>query len=59
MSVTDKDEPRRVFYAASVHDESEIEAVVDVLRDPRGLWVGRRVGAMERAIAPLFARGPG
>ena len=52
-------EPRRVFYAASVHDESEIEAVVDVLRDPRGLWIGRRVNAMERAIAPLFGKSSG
>ena len=57
--MTQKGEPRRVFYAASVHDESEIEAVVDVLRDPRGLWVGRRVGAMEQAIAPLFGKGSG
>ena len=52
-------ETRRVFYAASVHDESEIEAVVDVLRDPRGLWVGKRVNAMERAIAPLFGKSSG
>jgi CDP-6-deoxy-D-xylo-4-hexulose-3-dehydrase len=52
-------EPRRVFYAASVHDESEIDAVVAVLRDPRGLWVGRRVTAMERAVAPLFGKASG
>ena len=57
--MTENGEPRRVFYAASVHGESEIEAVVDVLRDPRGLWVGRRVGAMERAVAPLFGKQSG
>jgi CDP-6-deoxy-D-xylo-4-hexulose-3-dehydrase len=57
--VSEIPEPRRVFYAASVHDESEIDAVVNVLRDPRGLWVGRRVNAMERAIAPLFAKQSG
>lgn len=49
----------RVYYAASVHDEAEIQAVVDVLRDPRGLWVGRRVNAMERAVAELFGKGRG
>jgi CDP-6-deoxy-D-xylo-4-hexulose-3-dehydrase len=59
VSVTDNGEGRRVFYAASVHGESEIEAVLDVLRDPRGLWVGRKVGAMERGIAPLFGKGSG
>jgi CDP-6-deoxy-D-xylo-4-hexulose-3-dehydrase len=57
--VPENPETRRVFYAASVHDESEIEAVVDVLRDPRGLWVGKRVNAMERAIAPLFGKSSG
>jgi dTDP-4-amino-4,6-dideoxygalactose transaminase len=59
VSVAENSEPRRVFYAASVHDESEIEAVVEVLRDPRGLWVGRKVGAMERAVAPLFGKHSG
>jgi CDP-6-deoxy-D-xylo-4-hexulose-3-dehydrase len=49
----------RIFYAASVHDQAEIDAVVEVLTDPRGLWVGRRVHAMERAIAPLFAKEAG
>jgi len=46
----------RVYYASSVHDEAEIEAVVEVLRDPRGLWVGKRVNAMERAVAELFGK---
>lgn len=47
----------RVFYSSSVHDEREIEAVVEVLRSgPQGLWPGRRVIAMERAIAALFGK---
>ena len=58
MSVTDNGEPRRVFYAGSVHGEAEIAAVVDVLTaTPRGLWVGRRVGAMERAYSRVFRQG--
>ncbi|MCH2169153.1 DegT/DnrJ/EryC1/StrS family aminotransferase [Myxococcota bacterium] len=47
----------RVFYAASVHDEAEIEAVVEVLRSgAAGLWPGRRVNAMEREVAALFGK---
>jgi len=47
----------RVFYAASVHDEAEIEAVVEVLRSgPAGLWPGRRVNAMEREVAARFGK---
>lgn len=47
----------RVFYAASVHDEAEIEAVVEVLRSGgEGLWPGRRVNAMEREVAKLFGK---
>jgi len=49
----------RVYYAASVHDDREIEAVVDVLRDPRGLWVGKRVNQMERRVAALFGKAGG
>ncbi len=50
----------RVFYSASVHDEREVEAVVEVLRSgPQGLWPGRRVVRMERAIAPLYAKAHG
>jgi CDP-6-deoxy-D-xylo-4-hexulose-3-dehydrase len=45
-----------VHYAASVHDQAEIDAVVEVLNDPRGLWVGRRVNAMERQVAALFGK---
>jgi CDP-6-deoxy-D-xylo-4-hexulose-3-dehydrase len=47
----------RIFYAASVHDEAEIEAVVEVLRSgPGGLWPGKRVNAMERAVAERFGK---
>jgi CDP-6-deoxy-D-xylo-4-hexulose-3-dehydrase len=50
----------RVFYSSSVHDEREIEAVVEVLRSgPQGLWPGRRVNAMERRVAELFGKGRG
>jgi CDP-4-dehydro-6-deoxyglucose reductase, E1 len=46
----------RVHYAASVHDQAEVEAVLEVLNDPQGLWVGRRVNAMERQVATLFGK---
>jgi CDP-6-deoxy-D-xylo-4-hexulose-3-dehydrase len=47
----------RVFYAGSVHDEDEINAVVEVLRDgPMGIWPGRRVNAMEREVSALFGK---
>ncbi len=50
----------RVFYSSSVHDEREIEAVVEVLRSgPQGLWPGRRVAAMERRVAALFGKKAG
>jgi CDP-4-dehydro-6-deoxyglucose reductase, E1 len=50
----------RVFYSSSVHDEREIEAVVEVLRSgPQGLWPGRRVTAMERQVSALFAKSRG
>jgi CDP-6-deoxy-D-xylo-4-hexulose-3-dehydrase len=50
----------RVFYSSSVHDEREIEAVVEVLRSgPQGLWPGRRVGKMEREVAALFGKQAG
>ena len=52
-------ERRRVFYAGSVHDEAEINAVVEVLRDPAGLWPGRRVNAMEREVSKLFGKATG
>ena len=41
---------RRIDYAGSVHDEREIEAVVEVLRGgPTALRIGRNVRAMEAA----------
>ena len=49
----------RVHYAASVHDQAEVDAVLEVLRDPHGLWVGRRVNAMERQVAALFGKSGG
>jgi CDP-6-deoxy-D-xylo-4-hexulose-3-dehydrase len=50
----------RIFYSSSVHDEREIEAVVEVLRSgPQGLWPGRRVTAMEREVAALFGKAHG
>jgi CDP-6-deoxy-D-xylo-4-hexulose-3-dehydrase len=50
----------RIFYSSSVHDEAEIEAVVEVLRSgPQGLWPGRRVNAMEREVAALFGKARG
>jgi CDP-6-deoxy-D-xylo-4-hexulose-3-dehydrase len=50
----------RVFYSSSVHDEREIEAVVEVLRSgPQGLWPGRRVNAMEREVASRFGKDRG
>src|ERR671923_850577 len=50
----------RIFYSSSVHDEREIEAVVEVLRSgPQGLWPGRGVPAMEREVAALFGKARG
>jgi CDP-4-dehydro-6-deoxyglucose reductase, E1 len=50
----------RVFYSSSVHDEREIEAVVEVLRaGPQGLWPGRRVVRMEREVAARFGKAHG
>ncbi|MEI8002078.1 MAG: aminotransferase class I/II-fold pyridoxal phosphate-dependent enzyme [Actinomycetes bacterium] len=50
----------RVFYSSSVHDEREIDAVVEVLRSgPQGLWPGRRVNAMERRVAERFGKARG
>lgn len=55
--MSEDDRSQRVFYSSSVHDEAEIAAVVEVLRSgPQGLWPGRRVTAMEREVAALFAK---
>src|SRR6185369_15997851 len=48
---------RRIDYAGSVHDEREIEAVVEVLRGgPQALRIGKNVRAFERAVAELFGK---
>ncbi len=48
---------RRIDYAGSVHDEREIEAVVEVLRGgPTALRIGKNVKAMEARVAELFAK---
>src|SRR6185437_10695957 len=48
---------RRIDYACSVHDEREIEAVVEVLRGgPTALRIGKNVRAMERRVAELFGK---
>ena len=48
---------RRIEYAGSVHDDREIDAVVEVLRGgPTALRIGKNVKAMERRVAELFAK---
>jgi len=48
---------RRIDYAGSVHDEREIEAVVEVLRGgPTALRIGKNVKAMEQRVAELFGK---
>jgi CDP-6-deoxy-D-xylo-4-hexulose-3-dehydrase len=48
---------RRIEYAGSVHDEREIEAVVEVLRGgATALRIGRNVGQMERLVAERFGK---
>jgi CDP-6-deoxy-D-xylo-4-hexulose-3-dehydrase len=48
-------EARRIDYAGSVHDEREIDAVVEVLRGgPTALRIGKNVRSMEQRIAALF-----
>ncbi|WP_420436442.1 DegT/DnrJ/EryC1/StrS family aminotransferase [Candidatus Poriferisocius sp.] len=47
----------RIFYAASVHDEAEIEAVTEVLRGgAAALWPGRNVTAFEWEVAERFGK---
>ncbi|MEI2697927.1 MAG: DegT/DnrJ/EryC1/StrS family aminotransferase [Microthrixaceae bacterium] len=51
---------KRVLYAGSVHDEAEIEAVVEVLRSgPTAFRIGRRVSEFERRVAELFGKASG
>jgi CDP-4-dehydro-6-deoxyglucose reductase, E1 len=48
---------RRIDYAGSVHDEREIDAVVDVLRGgPTALRIGTHVRTMEARVAELFGK---
>ena len=48
---------RKIDYAGSVHDEREIDAVVEVLRGgPTALRIGRNVRAMEQRVAELFGK---
>jgi CDP-4-dehydro-6-deoxyglucose reductase, E1 len=48
---------RRIDYAGSVHDDAEIDAVVEVLRGgPTALRIGRNVKNMEARIAALFGK---
>jgi CDP-6-deoxy-D-xylo-4-hexulose-3-dehydrase len=51
---------RRIDYAGSVHDQREIDAVVEVLRGgPTAMRIGKNVKAMERRVADLFAKKSG
>ena len=48
---------RRIDYAGSVHDDREIDAIVEVLRGgPTAMRIGKNVKAMERRVADLFAK---
>jgi len=48
---------RTIPYAGSVHDESEIDAVVEVLRGgPTALRIGRSVRGLEQQVAELFGK---
>jgi CDP-6-deoxy-D-xylo-4-hexulose-3-dehydrase len=54
------DMSKRVLYAGSVHDEAEIDAVVEVLRSGPGAFrIGRRVREFEQQVAALFAKSHG
>ena len=49
--------PRRIPYAGSVHDEREVEAVLDVLRGgSQALRIGKNVRAFEQGVAELFGK---
>jgi CDP-6-deoxy-D-xylo-4-hexulose-3-dehydrase len=48
---------QRIDYAGSVHDEREIDAVVEVLRGgATALRIGRNVRAFEQQVAALFGK---
>ena len=51
---------RKIDYAGSVHDEREIDAVVEVLRaGATGLRIGKRTREFERRVAELFGKARG
>ena len=51
---------RRIDYAGSVHDEREIDAVVDVLRGgPQALRIGKNVRAFEAGHRRALRQAPG
>jgi CDP-6-deoxy-D-xylo-4-hexulose-3-dehydrase len=53
-------EIRRIEYAGSVHDEEEIDAVVEVLRGgPTALRIGKHVRGFERGVAELIGKARG
>ncbi len=55
--MTDASASRRIPYAGSVHDEREIDAVVEVLRGgASALRIGKNVRAFEGAVAALFGK---
>ncbi len=48
---------KRVVYARSVHDQAEIDAVLEVLRaGPLGMKIGKNVAEMERRVAELYGK---
>jgi len=48
---------KRVVYARSVHDEKEINAVLEVLNGgPLALKIGKNVAEMERRVAELYGK---
>jgi CDP-6-deoxy-D-xylo-4-hexulose-3-dehydrase len=48
---------RRIEYSGSVHDEEEIEAVVEVLRGgPSALRISKNVKAFEQGVAEYFGK---
>src|SRR3954454_16806186 len=51
---------RRIEYSGSVHDEAEIEAVVEVLRGgPNALRISKNVKAFEQGVAEYFGKRSG
>src|SRR5262245_20883097 len=48
---------KRILYAGSVHDQAEIDAVVEVLNGGvTSFVIGKRVAEMERQVATLFGK---